>query len=205
MIHKDYICAVLERFEGKGIETGYVPCKGGNYRGIGNWENKVVYGASGVTIGTGVDLGQQTQSGLLAMGVPQALLAKLVPYLGLKREAALKKLFELPLKLTPAEVNILDAAVKTKYINTAAALFGGTFGNAPKQVQAVAVSIHYQFGTPFRAESPSLGLAWKALQTGDYKKAAGFLRELDGWSMNHRQYMVRRRAEADILDKIGRE
>ena len=41
-----YIRATLERFEGKGIASAYVPAKNG-----------VPLGVSGVTVGTGVDLG----------------------------------------------------------------------------------------------------------------------------------------------------
>ena len=51
-VHFDYIRIALERFEGKGMAKGYVPCKNG-----------VPPGVSGVTIGTGVNLGQQTRRG----------------------------------------------------------------------------------------------------------------------------------------------
>ena len=203
MIHKDYICEVLGRFEGKAIQTGYIPCKGGNYLGVGIWEGREVFGASGVTIGTGVDLGQQTSGGLQKMGVSQTLVEKLTPYLGLKRQAALKKLNEIPLRLTAEEIKELDTAVKTSYINEAARLFGReAFEKSPKQVQAVAVSLHYQFGTLFRAASPALASAWGAMQRGEYSVAAGHLRFLAGWSPDHQQYMVRRRAEAALLEEV---
>ena len=77
-IDHNYIRAILERFEGKGIARGYVPMKNGE-----------VLGVSGVTIATGVDLGQQTGAGLLDMGVPHAVVKKLLPYIGLKKAAAL--------------------------------------------------------------------------------------------------------------------
>ena len=75
----DYIREVLSRFEGAGRTRGYVPCD----------KTGRPLGASGVTIGTGVDLGQQTGAGLLDMGVPHAVVKKLLPYIGLKKEAAL--------------------------------------------------------------------------------------------------------------------
>jgi len=203
MIQTAYICETLGVFEGRAIAYGYVPCKGGNYTGVGSWEGKTVYGVSGVTIGTGVDLGQQSADRLRSMGVHPSLVDKLAPYCGLRKEAALKKLAAAPLTLTPEEVTALDAAVKTRYIDDTATRFGrDAFEKAPKQVQAVATSLIYQFGSPANAASPSLTLAWKAMQGGNYPAAAGFLRNDSGWSPSHQQYMDRRRQEAALLDQI---
>jgi hypothetical protein len=191
MIYTDYIVEVLARFEGKAIIRGYVPCKNG-----------VPLGASGVTIGTGLDLGQQTGEGLRAMKVPAGVMEKLAPYIGLQKQAALDKLRELPLTLTADEVSALDKAVHEKYIAETASLFGPAFDAAPKQAQAVATSLHYQFGTPLRKASPALSLAWKSMQTGDYKTAAEYLAAPQGWSADHRQYLSRRRQEAALLKEI---
>jgi len=205
MIHKDYICAVLARFEGKGIPRGYVPCEGSNYTGVGKWEGKIPLGVSGVTIGTGFDLGQQSRESLRAMGLAPALREKLTPYLGCRKKAALEQLYARPLVLTAEEVKELDDAVHEKYISQAVGLFGmELFTAAPQQAQAVAVSLHYQFGTPFRDASPNLGKAWGSLRSGRYADAATYLRNSDGWSVSHQKYMPRRRAEAALLDEIGR-
>ncbi|MCL2602719.1 MAG: pesticin C-terminus-like muramidase [Treponema sp.] len=202
MIHKDFIEAVLARFEGKAIARGYIPCQKGTYYGTGEDKGEPL-GMSGVTVATGVDLGQQTASGLKAMGVSNATLTVLQPYIGLRKLQALARLREAPFTLTSEQVAEIDHAVHNRYINQAAVLFGReAFEAAPKEVQAVAVSLHYQFGTPSRAASPALAKAWEAMQTGDYPKAANCLRNGDLWSEAHRMYMGRRRAEAAILEAV---
>jgi hypothetical protein len=193
MIHSGYIIEVLGRFEGKALRKGYVPCD----------KQGVPLGASGVTVGTGFDLGQQTAADLRALGLPESLRAKLEKYLGLKKEAALALVDRQPLNLDQAEVEKLDKAVHEKYINETAGLFGrAAFDQAPKQAQAVAVSLHYQFGTPQRDASPSLGMAWNAMRAERYKDAAQYLTAPQGWSISHRQYLPRRKAEAALLLEI---
>jgi GH24 family phage-related lysozyme (muramidase) len=202
MIDKDYIETVLARFEGKSVPRGYIPCAKGNYYGTGP-EKGDPLGASGVTVATGVDLGQQTLDGLRNMGLGEETLKVLLPYLGFKKSAAVEKLKETGgLTLTAAQVDEIDKAVHARYIAETASLFGPAFEEAPKQAQAVAVSLHYQFGTPRRAESPSLGLAWEAMKKGNYTQAAQYLKAVQGWSVGHRKYMERRKQEADLLLEI---
>ncbi|MDR1507808.1 MAG: pesticin C-terminus-like muramidase, partial [Treponema sp.] len=190
MIYTDYITGILGRFEGKGYSKGYVPCKGGTFYGTG--EKGEPFGASGVTIATGVDLGQQTKDRLKSMGVSEETIRVLSPYLGLKTQAAVDALRNTPLTITGDQVEEIDRAVHNRYINETAAMFGPLFEAAPKQVQAVAVSLHYQFGIPRRTASPGLGLAWDAMRKGDYTAAAVCLTDPKGWSIEHRQYLVRR-------------
>jgi hypothetical protein len=189
MIDVAYITAVLGRFEGKGVTKGYVPSRGGE-----------PLGASGVTIATGLDLGQQSLETLRAMNMPGALISRFMPYLGLHGKAAQRALLNAPLILSAVEAEEVDRAVHAKYIAETSTLFGRpAFESAPKEVQAVAVSLHYQFGTPARAASPALENAWNAMRRGDYKAAGDLLRDPTGWSLSHRQYMQRRRAEAELL------
>ena len=61
-----------------------------------------------------------------------------------------------PLMLSSEEVKLIDALIHRRYINETAVIFGSAFNAAPKQVQAVEVSLHYQFGNPRRKESPAL-------------------------------------------------
>jgi len=204
MIDYDFINAVLAKFEGKAFTRGYIPCKGGTYYGGHDPSRGEALGASGVTIATGVDLGQQTHSGLEAMGISKETLMRLTPYIGLKRQAAIDRLKKEPLTITAEQVTEIDNAVHNRYIQEAAAIFGKErFEAAPKQAQAVAVSLHYQFGTPRRDASPSLGLAWEEMRHGKYKSAAEHLAYLQGWSKDHQQYMIRRRQEAALLLEIA--
>ena len=184
-----YIRATLERFEGKGIARAYVPAKNG-----------VPLGVSGVTIGTGVDLGQQTRAGLIGMGVPSAVVGKLVPYLGLKQSAAQDALRQRPLILAPAEVADLDAAVISRYTRDIAARYDrdkpvNAFASLPKQAQAVIVSILYQRGPGYPRKAPQL---WRALLAGQWIAAAAWLCN----PANGGGYHSRRKAEGDLLAEI---
>jgi hypothetical protein len=203
MIDYDFINSVLARFEGRAYTRGYIPCWGGTYYGGAEPLKGEPLGASGVTIATGVDLGQQTRKGLSDMGISLCTLAYLIPYLGLRRQAAVERLKKEPLTIAPEQVTEIDHAVHARYINETADMFGRErFEVAPKQVQAVAVSLHYQFGEPRRDASPSLGLAWNAMRHGDYKTAAEHLTAIQGWSIAHQQYLPRRRQEAALLAEI---
>lgn len=178
-----YIRSVLERFEGKGRTRGYIPRRG-----------SVIIGRSGVTIGTGVDLGQQTREGLLDMGVPEDIVAKFSPYLGKQRTSAAQALSAHPLELTSGEVAILDAAVAASYINATEQRFNARtahkFADRPKEIQAVAVSLEYQLGPSGAARYV------EPLATGNYGEAVRRLR-------GAQSYASRRNAEASLVERSG--
>jgi hypothetical protein len=197
MIDYTYIEMVLGRFEGKAISRGYIPCEKGTWY-PGGADKGAALGQSGVTIATGVDLGQQTERGFV--GLPAELCGKLRPYFGLKREAAQEALIKCPLVLSTCEVEQIDLLIHKRYINETAVMFGkSVFETSPKQVQAVAVSLHYQFGLPKRKESPALEKAWEGMRSGAYQEAAQYLCDTQLWSKSHQAYLARRRIEAAIL------
>ncbi|MDR2150552.1 MAG: pesticin C-terminus-like muramidase [Spirochaetaceae bacterium] len=198
MIDYGYITGILAQFEGRAIGRGYIPCRHGTWYPEGA-DKGDIRGQSGVTIATGVDLGQQSEKGFAEL--PSALLDKLRPYLGLKRGEAKTALIHRPLELSSEEVKQIDDLIHKRYIDETAVMFGRTiFEGAPKQVQAVAVSLHYQFGTPARKDSPALEKAWEALRYGLYRDAAGYLRNHELWSKSHRAYRSRRDREAALLE-----
>ena len=188
-VHHDYIRSVLERFEGKGLTKGYVPSKNG-----------VPLGVSGVTIGTGVDLGQQTSTGLVMMGVPPEVIRKLTPYFGLKKQAAMDALKRQPLTLSPAEVYALDSAVIGRYVRNIGDRYNRdtpfrAFADIPPQAQAVVVSVLYQRGLGYSSKATAW---WHHMQSGDWVKAAAWLCD----PANGGGYHSRRKAEGEILLKI---
>ena len=188
-IDHNYIRATLERFEGRGIARGYVPTKEGTPLGV-----------SGVTIGTGVDLGQQTALGLLDMGVPFELVDKLRPYIGLKKQAAVDALKIQPLTLTSAEVKALDDAVFARYVRDIEARYNkdnpaSPFADSPPEAQAVLVSILYQRGLGSPKNYPN---TWKLLLDGDWPGAAAKLCNGALWD----GYQTRRAAEGKLLKRI---
>ena len=188
-INVEFIRATLESFEGKGIAKGYVPAKNG-----------VALGVSGVTIGTGVDLGQQTGAGLMDMGVPHSVVKKLLPYIGLKKAAAQDALRRQPLTLTAEEVAALDDAVIRRYVRDIEARYNknfpaSPFADIPREAQAVVVSLLYQLGLGSPAKFPR---TWNALQAGDWKDAARRLGDGLLWD----GYQTRRAAEGKLLKRI---
>ena len=189
-LHTGFITETLGTFEGAAKCRGYVPAHAG--KALGN---------SGVTIGTGVDLGQHTAEGLAAMRVPHSVIGLLVPYLGLQKEAAQKRLKTLPLILSPESVHALDQAVTKHFIDTVERIFdhraarcgASFFADRPRQVQAVAVSLCYQLGPKGCPRTLDL------LAQGRYADASQELENSAAWG--HR-YMARRRAEAALIRQV---
>ena len=199
-----FITEILERFEGAGRRRGYVPLQQGRK---GQEQTARVMGNSGVTIGTGVDLGQHSREALEQMGVPATIIGALVPYLGLQKEAALAKLQTCPLVLAEDAVLALDRAVIGHFItrmeercNRAVQGFSGKrrpacFADRAKEVQAVLVSLAYHLG--FGGFPRTFAL----LVSEAYREAIAELHNSAAW--NHR-YIYRRREEAALLEEACR-
>ena len=112
-IHTDFIRAFLARWETRQA-VAYIPCRKRNYTGSRAYAPALygpIIGASGVTVGTGLDLGQQAEADLRRMGVSDALIARFRPYLGKRTAEAAAALAAAPLTLSDAECDALDAAV----------------------------------------------------------------------------------------------
>ena len=198
-IHTPFIVDFLRHHENlpphfKPILKGYVPNNNG-----------VPIAQSGVTIATGCDLGQQTPEGLLRMGVPQILLSRLIPYCGLRREAAIAKLSNFPLVISDADADAIDTAVIGSYIsevqarfdrdaNSAASFLDWRFTDRPKEVQAAVLSLRYQLGFG------GFPKTWAMIVAGDYHGAIAELRDPARWGG---KYMNRRRDEAALLAKVA--
>lgn len=171
----------------EGFETtGYVPKKDGQ-----------VLGVSGVTIGSGIDLGQQTPERLKEWGLPDDLVAKLSPYTGKKKDAAVALLKAQPLKLTTEEADLLTQKAKAKYIAEVRENFDKAsakykFDQLPEQWQAVITSVGFQYGTSFR----SVPRFWKQVTEGRWADAHANLQDFGD------QYGSRRRKEARLVSGL---
>ncbi len=93
--------------EGAEVLVGYVPMKNGK-----------VFGASGVTIATGFDLGQRNESDLKRLKLSDELFKKLKPYLLKKKDDAVKFLKDNPLTITKEQAKEIDVAVKKLEVPT---------------------------------------------------------------------------------------
>ncbi len=207
-IQLDKIREVLNRpgFEGPQQLRGYIPCDlttGGtaNYYGGQNPERYVPMGISGVTIGTGVDLGQTDAATLGGMGVNSGTVNQLRPYLGQRKAAAVAVLHRLPLTLRQDVADDLDAAMLNHHVAQISGYYDravgvpGMFSRLPWQAQAVIVSIQYQRGVNSPRKYPN---TWKAFVTQDWADAADRLKNISLWS----GYQRRRRLEGKLLEEL---
>ena len=200
------IRAFLATVEGKQQTQGYIPCDlvgGGtaNYKGGPNPERYRPMGVSGVTIGTGVDLGQTDAATLVRIGVSSATVNSLRPYLGQREAAAVAVLHRLPLFVSQAVADELDAAMHRHHIGIAQARYDrdagtGIFAQLPWQAQAAIMSIIYQRGP---GSIPKFKNTWAAFVRQDWADAARRLCNGDLWA----GYQSRRAAEGRLLRTIG--
>lgn len=189
--------------EGKRQTRAYVPARPHNFTGAKR-QNPHLFtaiGASGITIATGVDLGQTSAAELAAYGLEPALGLRLSPWLGLKRKAAIEKLAAMPLTISEDFAASLDHAVHGGYLARHVRpaferASGASFDSLPRQAQAVIFSCCYQKGCGGVARDwPRL---WSCLIRQDWQAASREL--LTGF----RQYVGRRRKEGLLLATLGR-
>lgn len=208
----------LIRVEGPRQRRGYVPSnrrsdgKGRNYIGpvgteplgvqfpsTGDPAAFVAMDASGVTIATGCDLGQTDAATLRGYGLPEAIIRIFTPYLGLRKSAALDKLFVAPLAISEADATATDHAVHAGYLNRYVRPAydrdsSVPFDDLPRQAQAVIFSCCFQKGCGgVRRDWPK---TWQYLTTQNWCKAADEL--LHGF----RQYAQRRAIEGRLLKEL---
>lgn len=191
-----FIRRFLTRWETRQT-VAYIPCHKRNFTGHNCIEDcGEPIGASGVTVGTGLDLGQQSEADLRRMRLDDAIISRFRPYLGKKRQDAVAALAAAPLTLSETECDAVDVAVHGDYIRRAAALFdaqtGTPFADCPAQAQAVIVSLFYQLGTP--SNYPK---TWQYLCACDWASASRELRT--GFS----RYANRRAAEGRLLGEVA--
>lgn len=173
----------IEKEEGGQKLAGYVPGVKG----------------SGLTIGTGVDLGQHSEKDLEEMGVSDKTIYKVRKYLGKKDAIARAALKEKPLELTKEEADELDAAVHGDIYGTIEDKLkakGVTLAKLPEEAQTVIKSIAINFGKNFDEKIPSI---WKAITEKDWSKVQDLLVNTK-WKQP--ELVARRKREADLLSRI---
>jgi LysM repeat protein len=156
-----------------------------------------VFSRSGVTIGTGVDIGQLSVADIEALAIPQELKQKLQPYAGLIRQDAVRFLNNHPLHLTEDEASILDEVVTQKTIDELthrynAAAFGKSFSELPPEARTVIADIAYQYGPNLAQRMPNF---WSDVTEGRWESVIQKLRNFGD------RYPTRRSAEADLLER----
>jgi hypothetical protein len=211
-----YIDEFLRQVEGYMLR-GYIPCnrlsdgKGKNYIGPDGTDSSGVQyaatglpsafaamGASGVTIATGVDLGQTSRATLTGYGLTEDYADLYLSYYGKKRNDALQALFEKPFAVSEECAKATDAAVHSGYLQGVIRRYDQDkpktpFEQLPRGAQAVIFSLLYQNGC---AGGPKKNpAAWQALVDGNWVKAGGIFMAASAWQ----GYQDRRKAEGKLL------
>jgi len=175
----------INKFEGVEKE-GYVPDSKGS--------------KSGVTIANGFDLGARNENDLKILGFPETLRDKLKPYLGLKKDEAVKFLKENPLSITDDELKIIVEKVKNSETTKIVNYYNNSsskvkFECLPREAQTVIASVAYQLGSNLKHEKVAPDF-WGQAITQDWKAMLKNLRDFGDI------YPTRRNKEADLLEKI---
>lgn len=175
----------IKGLEGRKLK-GYVPTdKAGN-----------VFDQSGVTIGTGFDIGQRSIAELKSMGLPDTLVTKLAPYAGKKKTAAIQALNTAPLRLSNGEVDLLDKIVKQKELDKLVSSYNKSsktkFENLLPEQQTILASVAFQYGD-LSKKTPNF---WRAVTSGNWAQAHKNLMNFGD------KYKTRRNKEASLLGKI---
>lgn len=178
--------AFLQKVEGK-ENTTYVPMSNG----------KVIQN-SGVTVGTGVDLGQQSASRFRKLGVPEEIINKLSPFFGKHKENAVKALEKNgKVTLSDEEVFAIDEALKKETLRETKRWYNKTntmdqdWSDLNDRQQTVILSVRYNHGP---TGAPNF---YRQVSSGDWSAAIDNLRNF--YSSKDNQLWSRRVKEAQYL------
>ncbi len=144
---------------------------------------------SGVTVASGVDLGQVTAADIQRWPIDAALRQKLAPYAGYKKEAAVAYLQAHPLAISEAECDQLNAAVHGQTLARLRAAYDvaaapATFDGLPERMQTVIASVAFQYGT-LSVACPKF---WRLAVARDWPGLSAELQNFgDRYSTRHRR------------------
>jgi GH24 family phage-related lysozyme (muramidase) len=155
---------------------------------------------SGVTVATGIDLGQRSAGELRNLGISESLLDKVKPYLGKRDDEARRALKTKPLELSEQEANELDTVISSQISRDISNLYAESTGqdlaSLPEEARTVVESLAYNFGPALDKKIPTI---WKAITKGDWAQVAERLRTTK-WKQP--ELLSRRNQEADLLESM---
>jgi hypothetical protein len=178
-----------------GVDPGFIGRQEG-FR-LDGYVPDPLFSMSGVTVGTGVDIGQRSAADIQALGIPETLKQKLIPYAGLKGQAAVNFLANRPLHLTEEEAYALDRAVSQDIFGDVATLYNadateGSFSDLPLEARTAIGDIAYQYGPNLEQRLPDF---WGDVTQGRWDEATQSLRDFGD------RYPDRRNEEAELLEQ----
>lgn len=219
-IHTQKISEFLRIVEGPQQVRGYIPCwlldahgqrrpnsKGGfksaDFRGDAGQTPAFfeAMGVSGVTIGTGVDLGQTAVDTLRRIGVYGSLVTNIAKYIGLRKASAIAALHDAPLIISRADADILDHCMHSHHASLIEKRYDrdagvGAYASLPWQAQVAIFSILFQRGT---GSPKNFTNTWAAFVRRDWADASARLCNARLWS----GYQSRRRQEGELLREVA--
>ena len=169
-----------------------------NWNFIEKLEGNLNYGHqpsknSGVTIGSGFDLKEKTESSLEDMGFDGDLIDEIKPYLGLTGDEATMAIKNNNLVLDDDKISRINRLSKKHYTDDIISQYeegtGKKFNKLSPEQQTVIMSVGYQYGN-LKTETPSF---WKGVINDDWDSVVNELRDFKD------DYGTRRNTEADLL------
>jgi hypothetical protein len=164
---------------------------------------KTAIGQSGVTIATGFDIGQYSQSEIQHLPyVSQELKKKLLPYAGVKKTAAIELNAKQPLTISTLEANEIDRAVhelmlkRIRHAYDKAVRAKGrlmTFDDLPSDIQTALFSFMYQHGAGIgsvKYQHTPAGIYFGLITDQNWDAAIDYLPKCEG-PINRRQGEIR--------------
>lgn len=174
----------INKMEGS-VLKGYVPLPGSTQ--------------SGVTIASGLDLGQMHLKDFNNLPINSALKAKLEPYIGLKKFQAVAFLKAHPLTINSIELKELNIVAANKILQPLVKNYDKAskipFVSLPPQAQTALFSFAYQYGSYFM-KNPQTSQLWSYYATQNWSKATQTLRSF-------KLYANRRNQEAHLLYNLA--
>ncbi len=154
---------------------------------------------SGVTIATGIDLGQRTEGSIDALAIPDQLKTKLKPYAGLKKQEAVEFLAQHPLAISEEDANAMDRAIKEVSVAEVRERYDQAVAGEPSspnfddlsdRAQTVICSVAFQYGSNLERRTPRF---WRACTQRRWNDIVAELRDFGD------DYPTRRNKEADLF------
>jgi len=183
--------ALISKFEGGQRLEGYIPMRKGE-----------VIGNSGVTIGTGVDVGQMSKGEICALPISETLKEKLLPFGNIVKDAAKAKLDYTPLYITKPEADELDRAVYEKILNILVYLYNREsavkFDELPEKAQTCIASIAINMGPAFKNKDR---LLWDLAVNHEWQELRIYLSDYPV-KENQRELKKRRMREGALLNGL---
>lgn len=153
---------------------------------------------SGVTIASGLDIGQRDRAGLEALGLPREIVVKLAPYCGKRGSDAVALLAKKPLEIMSSEESVINKLVHAHFTEQLIGDYDGAsklrLEEIPREAQTVIASIQFQYGSIKKKQRKF----WSHVVVQDWRGA------IDELGKFGQRYKTRRCKEQERLREIFR-